>query len=77
MGDTVVFYTDGLTDLRPPHGRTEAEFVALVEDLADGRSASQLSEDLHSAVTSRLTIEDQVDDVAVVVVRVVAQPTPA
>jgi len=76
VGDTVVFYTDGLTDLRPPHGRTEAEFVALVEDLADGRSASQLSEDLHSAVTSRLTIEDQVDDVAVVVVRVVAQPAP-
>ena len=47
----VVFYTDGLTDLRPPHGRTEEEFVALVEDLADGRTASQLSEDLHSAVT--------------------------
>ena len=74
VGDTVVFYTDGLTDLRPPHGRTEAEFVELVAGLAGRGNASELSEALHAAVTDHLTIEDQADDVAVVVVRVVDGP---
>jgi serine phosphatase RsbU (regulator of sigma subunit) len=74
VGDVVVLYTDGLTDLRPPHARTEAEFAELVEKLVDGHSAEALAEMIHAAVTDELESDDGVDDIALLVFRVAAPP---
>ena len=37
-GDVVVVYTDGITDQRPPHGRTEADVVELVRPTLEEKS---------------------------------------
>ena len=33
-GDTLILYTDGITDVRPPHGLRESELIALAEQVA-------------------------------------------
>ena len=35
VGDVVVLYTDGITDLPPPYGQTEDDVVELVAGIAD------------------------------------------
>jgi sigma-B regulation protein RsbU (phosphoserine phosphatase) len=77
VGDVVVLYTDGLTDLPPPHGRTEADVVALVAEVASGRSAAEIAEAIHDALTRRLPLAQRADDVALVVLRVTAPPDRA
>ena len=69
-GDSVVLYTDGLTDLRPPHARTEAELAELVSDLVNGGSAEKLAEAIHTAITDELESDDRRDDIALLVFRV-------
>jgi serine phosphatase RsbU (regulator of sigma subunit) len=69
-GDTVVFYTDGITDLRPPHARTEAELAELVANLVDGNTAEGLAEAIHTVITDELESDDRGDDIALLVLRV-------
>lgn len=76
VGDTVVLYTDGLTDLPPPHGRTEADVADLVATLAGLPSATSIANGLHGSVTDRLAPDERADDLALVVLRITAPPTP-
>ena len=73
VGDVVVLYTDGLTDLPPPHGRTEGDVAALVGGLA-ATTAEEIAEAIHRSLTDRLPPERRPDDVALVVLRVVGPP---
>jgi PAS domain S-box-containing protein len=69
-GDTVVLYTDGLTDVPPPHALTTTEVVGLVAAAcADARSADSVAGRLEAAVEQRLRLQHRRDDIALVVLR--------
>ncbi|HKY16295.1 MAG TPA: SpoIIE family protein phosphatase [Microthrixaceae bacterium] len=74
VGDVVVFYTDGITDLRPPHDRTEEDVVALLGSLATDRSAEQIAEAIDASLNDELGGAERRDDVALLVLRVVDTP---
>ncbi len=74
VGDVVVLYTDGITDLPPPHGRSEADVVDLVARVAPRGTAADVAEAIHSWVTDRLPMAQRADDVALVVLRVTGPP---
>ena len=76
VGDVVVLYTDGITDLPPPHGRTEADVVDLVAAVAP-TAAGDIAEAIHRWVTDRLPLAQRADDVALVVLRVHRSPGPS
>ena len=76
-GDVVVFYTDGITDLAPPHDRTEADVASTVAGFVGLGSADAIADAVHRSVTDRLSAEERADDVALVVLRVLDHPPPA
>jgi PAS domain S-box-containing protein len=70
QGDTVVLYTDGVTDLPPPHGRTAADVERLVGCCAHrsataDETATAIGDEVASPEGSR-----HADDVALLVLRV-------
>jgi serine phosphatase RsbU (regulator of sigma subunit) len=70
-GDTVVFYTDGATDVPPPHGLSERDFTNVVAQACMGASSAEdVAEQLHLALSSILNIDDREDDIALLIVRV-------
>ncbi|MCC5953111.1 MAG: SpoIIE family protein phosphatase [Acidimicrobiia bacterium] len=72
-GDVVVLYTDGVSDVAPPHGLTEEEVVDLVRDVvATASSAEEVADGLHERIAARLPIERRDDDIALLVLRRVA-----
>lgn len=74
-GSTLVLYTDGLTDVRPPHGLDAEDTLALVREVAgDGSPAEAVADRLHARVTERLAIQDRADDIALLVVRTLPRP---
>jgi PAS domain S-box-containing protein len=75
-GDTVVLYTDGITDLRPPNGLTVDEVAAIVEGACrDAASADDVAEALRAAIEAIRPIPERGDDIALVVLRVEHPPT--
>lgn len=71
-GDTVVLYTDGITDLAPPHGFDAEDMADFVRGcLAEGGSADDMAERMFEAITKRLPIAQRTDDIALLVLRVV------
>lgn len=70
-GDTVVLYTDGATDVAPPHGLTDAEFTELVgRSAADSSTAEELADRLHRELSAVLDIDERDDDIALMILRV-------
>ena len=70
-GDSIVFYTDGATDVAPPHGLTPTQFEELVRAAAVGRpDPEQIADRLEKSLSSILPIADRRDDIAILVVRV-------
>jgi PAS domain S-box-containing protein len=71
IGDTVVLYTDGLTDVRPPHDLDPDRLARLVSEAAssDG-SAEQVAGRLAAAIEALLPVRQRDDDLALVVLRV-------
>jgi serine phosphatase RsbU (regulator of sigma subunit) len=69
-GDLVVFYTDGVTDLPPPHGIDAEQLTQLVQTLRDRRSASGVAHGIEQSVIDRVSQPHRADDVAMVVVRI-------
>jgi serine phosphatase RsbU (regulator of sigma subunit) len=74
VGDVVALYTDGITDLPPPHGRTEPDVVDLVNEVASTGTAEMVAEAIHRSVTNRLPQEQRADDVALVILRITEPP---
>ena len=70
-GDAVVFYTDGATDLRPPHALTEQQFADVIERAAAyGATAEMIADRIHEALESILPFDQRDDDLALLVLRV-------
>ncbi|MBV8385475.1 MAG: SpoIIE family protein phosphatase [Acidimicrobiia bacterium] len=72
VGDAVVFYTDGVVEERDDEGRTFGqELLQEVLEASVGHSATEIVDEVVGAVT-RFSGREPRDDVAVVVLRVVA-----
>ena len=75
-GDVVVFYTDGATDLRPPHGIDAAQFTDLVATACGHRrTAETIADNIRRAIEEILPLDQRDDDVALLVIRVASQPS--
>ncbi|MGD9705805.1 MAG: SpoIIE family protein phosphatase [Acidimicrobiia bacterium] len=73
-GDIVVAYTDGVTDVRPPHDLSTVEFVELVRRASKAASsAEEVADRVHDALAQILSLEERHDDIAMMVLMV----TPA
>lgn len=69
-GDAVVLYTDGVTDLPPPHALDETEWLAMVEDAVHrGNDAGDITDRLSAALDRRTPFGSRHDDVALLVLR--------
>jgi PAS domain S-box-containing protein len=70
-GDTVVLYTDGVTDVPPPNQLGAADFAAMVGAASTAAtSAEDLADRLHAELSSILPIEQRSDDIALLIIRV-------
>ena len=75
-GDTVVLFTDGATDVRPPHHLDAEAFTALVAESATGVTAKDVIERLEARIHAVLPLPQRLDDIALVVIRVEGSPLP-
>jgi serine phosphatase RsbU (regulator of sigma subunit) len=73
-GDVVVFYTDGVTDMPPPHGLAVDELIPIVSDAARTAGADETADSIDRALGSRLPESSRRDDIALIVVRPIAPP---
>ena len=71
-GDTIVFYTDGVTDAQAPHRQLEPEDVGALAASFGELPASELAASLEGAASPNGASPR--DDIAIVVVRVTARP---
>jgi serine phosphatase RsbU (regulator of sigma subunit) len=74
LGDVVVFYTDGVTDLPPPADLTEGGLNRLIDTIPEGWSAGEIADAIHQDVVERVPDTQRRDDIALVVVRVTDPP---
>ena len=71
-GDVVVFYTDGATDVRPPHSLDRSQFLDLVQRAVHrGGSAEGIADQIRDALGAILAFNRRNDDIALLVLRVV------
>ncbi len=70
-GDAVVLYTDGVTDVAPPHAITDEALVTLVSRAAvQTESAEELADRLEAELAAILSLEQRRDDIALLVLRI-------
>ncbi len=70
-GDTLVLYTDGVTDVAPPHGIDPDALAQMVAKAAEGEiSAEEIAARLGDEIEEVLPISERNDDVALVIVHV-------
>ncbi len=81
-GDTVVFYTDGATDLPPPGGLHPGQLAGVVSTaVANTSTVEEVASVIADRLLRRVPLQDWKDDVALLVLRVTgtaraAQPAP-
>ncbi|HYF45628.1 MAG TPA: SpoIIE family protein phosphatase, partial [Acidimicrobiales bacterium] len=70
-GDTLVLYTDGICDVAPPHGLTEEQVTALVEQAVAeaGDAVDEVADRIHAALEAVVPLDDRNDDIALLVLR--------
>ena len=69
-GDTLVLYTDGVTDVAPPHDLDEAGVLDLVGQAArGGLDADDTADGIHRRLAEILPIPRREDDIALLVLR--------
>ena len=67
-GDSIVFWTDGVTDMPPPYGRTADDLARLLSG-HQGCTAAGVIETIRADLDCRVTDAMRDDDVAILVVR--------
>jgi PAS domain S-box-containing protein len=67
-GEAIVFYTDGITDLPAPYGRTAEQLEELLS-LHPARSAAALLATMRHDLDTRAKAHGHADDVAVLIIR--------
>lgn len=68
-GDALVLYTDGITDLPPPHGIKAEQLVDLVDGVR-GTGAHDIATTIHQSLLARVPDRSRRDDVALIVLAV-------
>jgi len=72
-GDTLVLYTDGVTDVAPPHDLTDEALLAIVARcVREADDAEGTADAMHEAIAGILPLERREDDIALLVLRVTA-----
>jgi serine phosphatase RsbU (regulator of sigma subunit) len=74
-GDLVLFYTDGLTDVPPPHGLTADDGTHMAELASHASAAEHDVDEIHRLVNAHLPMAMRHDDIALVVLRVTRTPS--
>jgi PAS domain S-box-containing protein len=70
QGDTLVMYTDGITDVRPPHDLSTEALEAIVGRAAsEAGSATEVIDRLGRELSAILPITQRNDDIAILVLR--------
>jgi PAS domain S-box-containing protein len=70
-GDTVVLYTDGVTDVRPPHDIDADVLARMVQHACErGGTADEIAEHLRERIEAVLPLALRNDDIAVLVLRI-------
>lgn len=69
-GDLLVVYTDGVTDLPPPHGASADDVATVVSEAGAAGTAAAVADALRASIESRIPDASRRDDVALVVLRV-------
>lgn len=73
-GDTVVLYTDGITDVRPPHDLSPEDMENLTQKAAAGASSAEdVATNLGIQVDSKLPFTARNDDIALLVMKVMSR----
>ena len=75
-GDVVVFYTDGATDVSPPHGLTPDDVIEIVRAAAGAPGAKDIIDEIHNALDAVLAFNERDDDVAMLVLRITDDGRP-
>ncbi len=71
VGDTVMLYTDGITDLRPPHDLSPDDVEDIVRRAAGPAvSADEVAANLGTEFDTRLAFTARNDDIALLVVKI-------
>src|SRR5207248_195793 len=72
-GDTVICYTDGATDLRPPWALSGEDFSVLLEQsVRETASAEAAASNISERLQAHRPFTERNDDIALVVLRVSA-----
>jgi sigma-B regulation protein RsbU (phosphoserine phosphatase) len=70
-GDTMLLYTDGVTDVRPPHDLSDDALREFVEQAsATASTAAEVADRLGRELSSILPLAERNDDIALLVVKV-------
>jgi serine phosphatase RsbU (regulator of sigma subunit) len=70
-GDAIVLYTDGITDVRPPHGLSTEDLEVIVERAAStAASAADVVKRLGREISDILPITERNDDIAILALKV-------
>ena len=70
-GDTLVLYTDGITDVRPPHDLDDEALIDLIRAAAYGaHGAKTVTARLLDRIEHVLPIAQRNDDLAILVVQI-------
>jgi PAS domain S-box-containing protein len=70
-GDAVVLYTDGVTDVRPPHDLDPEQLARLVRLAAEGaKTAEDVADGLGRAIDEHLPFTQRDDDIALLILKV-------
>jgi PAS domain S-box-containing protein len=70
-GDTMLLYTDGVTDVRPPHDVSDDALCDIVEEAsAAAFTAAEVADQLGRELSAILPLAERNDDIALLVVRV-------
>jgi serine phosphatase RsbU (regulator of sigma subunit) len=69
-GDSLVFYTDGVTDVRPPHSLSAEDVTRIVRGARGATTADALADALHRELSVVLPIDERSDDIALLILRV-------
>jgi len=76
-GDTLILYTDGVTDIHPPHHLDEEAFCELVGATVTAPAAEGMIEQLRDAIDRWLPLASRHDDMAIVVLHVDDRENPS
>ncbi|MEO5837315.1 MAG: SpoIIE family protein phosphatase [Acidimicrobiales bacterium] len=70
-GDAVVLYTDGVTDVRPPHDLSPQQLASMIELAARGaKTAKDVADNLGLHIDARLPFAQRDDDIALLILKV-------